>query len=209
MQHTSAVPAEFTTSRNMSMHSKALLALLLVTSSLTNAQEKPSPHLLKTKFDEDVIMRTKRNEGMKKLRNDARNMKQRIYNGVDVPNDTYPWFAFPIDYYGYWQGCGGTLISSQYILTAAHCFFDNEGAYKNDSSYYYVGTLCMDSANCGQYEEYSAVEYTTIHPNYDSRNFFRNDFALIKLSTPISNKITPVSIDDGSYSPQYDTGKGE
>lgn len=191
----------------MNLVSKALLALLSVTSSFTNAQEQSSPHPLKAKFDEDVIVRTSKNQGLKKLKHATRNMKQRIYNGVDVPNDTYPWFAFPIDYYGYWKGCGGTLISSQYVLTAAHCFFSN-GVYTNDSEYYFVGTLCMDSANCGQYEEYRAVESTTIHPNYDN-NSFRNDFALIKLSSPISDKITPVNIDDGSYSPQYDTGKGE
>lgn len=78
------------------------------------------------------------------------------------------------------------------MLTAAHCFFSN-GVYSNDLGSYYVGTLCWDSYNCGQYEEYRLVGTITIHPQY-SQITLQNDFALVTLATPVSDAIEPVNM---------------
>jgi len=46
----------------------------------------------------------------------------RIINGEDVlVAGTYPWFARPVTSDMEWDGCGGSLISAEYILTAGTC----------------------------------------------------------------------------------------
>lgn len=135
-----------------------------------------------------------------------RTLKERIYNGNDVPADSYPWFARPLDGDGDWDGCGASLISADYVLTAAHCFFDSNGSFSNTLASYEIGALCPDSNNnCGQNMETIGVESLTLHPNYD-RDTDDNDFAIAKLSS--SSTVTPVNIDNGSYSPNYSSGKG-
>lgn len=135
-----------------------------------------------------------------------RTLKERIYNGNDVPADSYPWFARPLDGDGDWDGCGASLISADYVLTAAHCFFDSNGSFSNTLASYEIGALCPDSNNnCGQNMQTINVESLTLHPNYDD-NTIDNDFAIAKLSS--SSTLTPVNIDNGSYSPNYSSGKG-
>ena len=136
-----------------------------------------------------------------------RSLKERIYNGNDVPADSYPWFARPLDGDGDWDGCGASLISADYVLTAAHCFFDSNGSFSNTLASYEIGALCPDSNNnCDQNMETISVESLTLHPNYDYETD-DNDFAIAKLSS--SSTVTPVNVDNGSYSPNYSSGKGE
>lgn len=47
----------------------------------------------------------------------------RIVNGTDVGSDKYPWFAvLQITGDGGIYECGGSLITSQHVISAAHCF---------------------------------------------------------------------------------------
>ena len=46
----------------------------------------------------------------------------RIVDGVDAPVNMHPWFAQATwTYFGQPIGCGGTLVSPEFLLTAAHC----------------------------------------------------------------------------------------
>merc|ERR1711976_577730 len=54
---------------------------------------------------------------------------QRIVGGTEVnPVNKYPWMAAIMDGTGSSQFCGGTLVASKYVISAAHCmFYDQAG----------------------------------------------------------------------------------
>lgn len=49
------------------------------------------------------------------LRGRITDSSSRIVGGSDVPNESYPWFVK-------FSGCGGSLISPEYVLTAGEYF---------------------------------------------------------------------------------------
>jgi len=134
----------------------------------------------------------------------------RIFNGDDVTAGTYPWFAYPVNATGGWDGCGASLISAEYVLTAAHCIVDEDLCPYYSFDAYKIGALCapyIQGNNCGQDIEEVSISTTTVHPDYSKFNDDDNDFALIKLEGNGASA-TPVNIDDGTYSPTYANGKG-
>lgn len=117
----------------------------------------------------------------------------KIVNGEIAPINKYNWFSV-VASENYL--CGGSLISSEWILTAAHCVIENTSS----PSAFDIGKYCVDEDNCGQPMGRIRVSKRVVHPNFDDY-YLDNDFALIKLSSP--SNITPVQIDDGSVSPSY------
>lgn len=124
-----------------------------------------------------------------------------IVNGEDSVRD-YPWMTrlFLYNGVGYYNGCGGTLISSQWVLTAAHCVFDG---YDDDG----VTALSISPSQAkvafggATYYDYASqldiptfdIESIVIHPDYvDSEDSSYSgsgetldyDVALLKLATP-------------------------
>jgi secreted trypsin-like serine protease len=122
-----------------------------------------------------------------------------IINGTTSSTDTYPWMGFIADEAN-GQYCGASLISSTWVLTAAHCFNNEEGTASDLATGALASVYFGSDTNTSQLEsdaQVSAIARIIIHPSYDpneatSANVNDYDIALIELSSAIT--LTPVAL---------------
>ncbi|XP_070156103.1 trypsin-1 [Polyergus mexicanus] len=105
------------------------------------------------------------------------NKHNRIVEGVETLVNQYPWMAL-LMYRGQFY-CGGTVINSRYVLTAAHCID------RFDESKLTVRILehNRNSTSESTTQDFK-VEKALKHSGYSTINY-DNDIALIKLKEPI------------------------
>jgi len=105
------------------------------------------------------------------------NKSNRIVGGEETETNEYPWQVALVSAGGSHPFCGGTLISSRHVLTAAHC---TAGSTANSIAVL-VGEHRIDDSS------YTRLSLSAItdHPDYNS-NTLDNDFSILTLSAPVS-----------------------
>jgi len=92
------------------------------------------------------------------------------------------------------QFCAGTLLSSEWVLTAAHCVVE----FSESEVLVLAGTQSLAITDVNNLPgEVSAVSNIIIHPNYNIAEF-DTDLALLRLTTPVSSGIPVSTIFQGS-----------
>ncbi|KAF7286662.1 hypothetical protein GWI33_004691 [Rhynchophorus ferrugineus] len=101
----------------------------------------------------------------------------RIVGGQDASAKQFPFqTGLYISYQLKSAFCGGSLISENYVLTAAHCL---EGAL---SINVVLGALNISDESEPGRQSQTTTSYT-IHPQWDS-SYYKNDVGVVRLSSP-------------------------
>ncbi|XP_010749357.3 tryptase-2 isoform X2 [Larimichthys crocea] len=140
-------------------------------------------------------------------------VRSSIIGGQDAPKGGWPWMAhlnITSDGKNRWR-CGGTILSEQWVLTAANCF-DRQAEPNWRRSFVSVGSHSLTKASA----RYMEIDTVMNHREYRAQSGgYVNDIALVKLKKKLSFSpdVAPVtlpSIDDtfGSSSECWITGWG-
>ncbi|KAK9732094.1 Trypsin [Popillia japonica] len=130
-----------------------------------------------------------------------------IVNGEEVQEQEYPWVVAIYDSTDE-QICGGTIISREFVISAAHCFTELDGR-KKDINHYTIlaGKHYRSKHRAEQNTQESKVKSLDIHPEFVGQiQNYRDDIALIQLETPfqITGQVRPICIDIDNLYEEYD-----
>ncbi|NWQ62820.1 CTR2 protein, partial [Neopipo cinnamomea] len=113
----------------------------------------------------------------------------RIINGEPAVPGSWPW-QVSLRRYGGFHFCGGSLISENWVVTAAHC-----GVRKTDT----VVVGAYDQKEPGPDQQRLTIEKVFKNPKFNMLTI-RDDIALIKLATPaqFSDRVSPVCLPEAT-----------
>ena len=127
-------------------------------------------------------------------------LPSRVVGGSFASANEYPWFTM-LDLGG--PFCGGSLVSPEWVLTAAHCI---TGSFRASGTLR-VGAFSSpytSGNNGGQPVEFFEIKQFVDHPDYDDPSS-DNDYSLLRLDG--TSTITPVALDSSNLSDSYSNGK--
>lgn len=124
------------------------------------------------------------------------NKKTRIVGGETADPGSWPW-QVSLQRNGF-HFCGGSLITEEYILTAAHCF--QGSGYTTSGLAVVLGEDSLSTSSSNQVSR--SVSRIINHGGYDSDSN-NNDISLLKLSSPVTftDYIQPVCLTAADTSP--------
>ncbi|XP_042874674.1 clotting factor B-like [Penaeus japonicus] len=109
----------------------------------------------------------------------------RIVNGTDASSGEYPYMVIVRPTMGtVTYSCGGSIIKRNWILTAAHCFFDLDTGLKAS-----IVEVRYGSINYNRGTIVTSTVFIT-HPEYDNATY-ANDVALVRLPEPLQYQSDP------------------
>jgi len=116
-----------------------------------------------------------------------KNTADRIVGGVETSAHEYPWQVGLVSSNGQYPWCGGTLISSRHVLTAAHC---TAGSSPSN-----IAVLVGEHRTNDNSFNRISLSAITDHPDYNS-NTLDNDYSILTLSTPVtfSREVSPACL---------------
>ncbi len=127
----------------------------------------------------------------------------RIIGGTNANPNDYPWAVALLrtkTSNGFdAQFCGGTLIASRWVLTAAHCVKDISSASEIEVA------IGINNLNNISNTDRHTVSNIFVHPSYNGTIPLDNDIALLELATPSSN--TALNIADNNLTDNIATGE--
>ncbi|PIK86086.1 trypsin [Synechococcus sp. 63AY4M2] len=121
----------------------------------------------------------------------------RIVGGRPAQPGAFPWMVALLDATEpdpfQAQFCGGSLIAPEWVLTAAHCFFDLEQGQQDVNARNLDLLLGTTRLQLGAGQRIRAAQIV-IHPNFDPRRWPEggNDIALVRLSRPVALPTLPL-----------------
>ncbi|NXO00088.1 OVCH2 protein, partial [Rhinopomastus cyanomelas] len=119
------------------------------------------------------------------------NLFTRIVGGSQVNQGSHPWQVSLKRRQKHF--CGGTIVSAQWVVTAAHCILD-----RNLLEYLDVTAGEHDLTIRESGEQTLPVKYVIKHPNFDPRTPMNYDIALLKLDGAFnfSSSVLPACLPD-------------
>ncbi|KAM6897996.1 chymotrypsin-like protease CTRL-1 [Lycodopsis pacificus] len=125
-------------------------------------------------------------------------LNTRIVGGENATAGSWPWQVSVHITFVRFHICGGTLISDQWVLTAAHCIIISPSAW-----ILYFGRETQSGPNINEVNR--TVSQIIVHPDYNNNTLYNNDIALMKLQRPVifTDYIRPVCL--ASSSSQFHT----
>ncbi|NWU55799.1 OVCH2 protein, partial [Dromas ardeola] len=119
------------------------------------------------------------------------NLFTRIVGGNQVKQGSHPWQVSLKRRQKHF--CGGTIVSAEWVVTAAHCLLD-----RNVLQYLSVTAGEHDLRIRENGEQTLPVKYVIKHPNFDPRRPMNYDIALVKLDGAFnfSSSVLPACLPD-------------
>nr|XP_027323619.1 ovochymase-2 isoform X1 [Anas platyrhynchos] len=119
------------------------------------------------------------------------NLFTRIVGGSQVKQGSHPWQVSLKRRQKHF--CGGTIVSAQWVVTAAHCILE-----RNILEYLNVTAGEYDLRIRENGEQTLPVKYVIKHPNFDPRRPMNYDVALLKLDGvfKFSSSVLPACLPD-------------
>ncbi|MBN3321672.1 ST14 protein, partial [Atractosteus spatula] len=131
--------------------------------------------------------------------------KSKIVGGGDAQTGEWPWqVSLQMGRYGH--VCGASVISSRWLLSAAHCFQDSESIRYSDPASWkaYMGMRVMNAVTSSVVTR--LIRQIVIHSQYDQYTS-DYDIALLELSAPLffNEFVQPVCLPANTHSFTSDT----